>query len=121
MIIDHVTLTVAVHISTTYGLVKPGRHVARGGLSSWQKRRALELIDAHLDGRLGITELARSCRLSSSHFAHAFKQSTGRTPHQWLTYRRIEKAKGLLRELDLPERQARTLELVADGVVERYA
>ena len=102
LFVDHVTLTVAVHISTTYGLAKPRHHVARGGLSSWQKRRALELIDAHLDGALGIIELARSCRLSSSHFTHAFKQSTGRTPHQWLTYRRIEKAKGLLRDATLP-------------------
>jgi AraC family transcriptional regulator len=102
LFVDHVTLTVAVHISTTYGLAKPRHPVARGGLSSWQKRRALELIDAHLDGALGIIELARSCRLSSSHFAHAFKQSTGLTPHRWLTCRRIEKAKGLLRDATWP-------------------
>jgi geranylgeranyl pyrophosphate synthase len=35
--------------------------------------------------------------------------------------RYVADAKELLRELDLSERQARTLELVADGVVERYA
>jgi geranylgeranyl pyrophosphate synthase len=33
----------------------------------------------------------------------------------------VSEAKALLGELDLSERQARTLELVADGVVERYA
>jgi geranylgeranyl pyrophosphate synthase len=38
---------------------------------------------------------------------------------QALSY--VAEAKELLRDLDLSERQARTLELVADGVVERYA
>jgi octaprenyl-diphosphate synthase len=33
----------------------------------------------------------------------------------------VRDAKDLLRELDLNVRQTRTLELVADGVVERYA
>jgi geranylgeranyl pyrophosphate synthase len=35
--------------------------------------------------------------------------------------RYVAEAKTALSELDLPERQRRALELVADGVVERYA
>jgi len=40
--------------------------------------------------------LARACELSKRHFTRAFRQSTGAAPHQWLQYRRMEKAKHLL-------------------------
>jgi AraC family transcriptional regulator len=56
--VDHIALAVATHISTTYGRVQRRRRLARGGLSPWQKRRAVELIESHLDGRLEIKLIA---------------------------------------------------------------
>jgi AraC-like DNA-binding protein len=70
----------------------------RGGLASWQVRRALGLLEAHLDGNISPVQLAQECGLSPSHFARAFRISTGLAPHQWLLHHRVEKAKAALRD-----------------------
>jgi AraC family transcriptional regulator len=58
-----------------------------------------------MDDDPSIADLAQECRLSASHFARAFRQATGMPPHQWLTKRRVERAKELLLEgsLDLAQ------------------
>jgi AraC family transcriptional regulator len=58
---------------------------ARGGLASWQLRRAREFINANLAGDPSISQVANECGLSSSYFARAFKQATGIPPYRWLT------------------------------------
>jgi len=45
--------------------------------------------------------LAGLAQLSPYHFSRAFKQSFGMPPHQYLTSRRIERAKTLLAERKL--------------------
>jgi AraC family transcriptional regulator len=54
-----------------------------------------------LADQISLGELAKECRLSISHFARAFRQSTGETPHRWLLKRRIEAAKELLLSSEL--------------------
>ena len=54
------------------------------------------MMRSHLDEAVPLAELARACKLSPSHFARAFRQTTGRPPHRWLVEQRIEKAKQLL-------------------------
>jgi AraC-like DNA-binding protein len=56
----------------------------------------------NLDGAVRLADLARECELSVSHFARSFKASFGVTSHQWLTARRIERAKELLVLTNLP-------------------
>ncbi|HKX77687.1 MAG TPA: AraC family transcriptional regulator [Novosphingobium sp.] len=68
----------------------------RGGLAAWQERRAKELIDSAIGRQVTLQELADTCRLSASHFAKAFRQTTGKTPHQWLIERRIDRAMTLM-------------------------
>jgi transcriptional regulator GlxA family with amidase domain len=51
---------------------------------------------ANLDKDISIAQLASECGVSSSHFARAFKQATGRPPHRWLLERRVETAQALL-------------------------
>jgi AraC-like DNA-binding protein len=41
-------------------------------------------------------DLAAACEVSVSHFARSFKATFGIPCHQWLTQRRIERARGLL-------------------------
>ncbi len=96
LFVDSVALAVAVHVVTTYGHLQPRTPRARGGLAPWQRRRAAELIDAHLDAHITIAQLARACGLSSSHFVRAFKASLGVTPYRWLLERRIDRARDLL-------------------------
>jgi len=67
-------------------------------LSAWQERLAKHLIEERLGERLAIAELARDCGLSRCHFSRAFHASTGLSPHQWLTRRRLLRARELLLE-----------------------
>jgi AraC-like DNA-binding protein len=80
----------------------------RGGLAPWQERRAKDLLMANLDGGIGLDALAAECGLSRSHFARAFKTSTGISPLRWLAAQRIDRAKIILQATDLP------LEQIAD-------
>jgi AraC family transcriptional regulator len=66
-------------------------------LSPRQQARTFELIDARLHGDLSVEEIARHCELSPSRFTYTFKRTTGVTPHRWLTQRRVDRAKDLLR------------------------
>ena len=98
LFIDHYTRAIVAHVAHAFGGMQLGKAIWRRGLAPWQERRAKEFIDAHLDGDISVLQLATACRLSSSHFSRAFRQSTGMSPHQWLLRRRIEKAKALLRD-----------------------
>ena len=68
----------------------------RGGLASWQRHRAEEMLRANLLGDVSLAEVAQQCGLSAGHFSRAFQQSFGSTPHRWLEQRRIEAVKELL-------------------------
>ncbi|WP_028744869.1 helix-turn-helix domain-containing protein [Rhizobium mesoamericanum] len=95
--LDHVTLAVAVHIAQRYGGMRLHAR-PKGGLASWQEKRAMDMIDANLGGDISLRELAAECGLSRSHFARAFRSSTGLSPHQWLLRRRVEFAKTMLKK-----------------------
>ena len=52
----------------------------------------------HLEGDLHLRQLAREAGISTSHFIRSFRQSTGKTPHQFLLRRRVERAKNVMRD-----------------------
>jgi AraC-like DNA-binding protein len=76
--------------------------VARGGLSPGVLRRVREYIDANLETDVGLDALAKVAGLSRCHFARAFKQSVGTTPHNFLMYRRFCKAVEFIADTNLP-------------------
>lgn len=98
LFIEHVTLAVGTHLAESYGDMRAEHRARRGGLASWQEKRAKEFLDAHLDGDVPLAGVARECGLSASHFSRAFRQSTGTSPHQWLLQRRVDRAMELLVE-----------------------
>jgi len=73
----------------------------RGGLASWQERRATAFMDERLDQSFPVSDVADACGLSVNHFSRAFRRSMGKPPHRWLLDRRIEKARELLRDTSL--------------------
>lgn len=75
---------------------------ARGGLPPGVMRRVREYIDANLEANVGLDRLSEIAGLSRCHFARAFKQSAGATPHNFLIHRRLCKARDLLRDTNLP-------------------
>lgn len=70
--------------------------IVLGGLATWQLKRAIDYLDAHLADDISLAEMAATADLSPYHFCRAFKQSTGLPPHAWLTARRIERAQDLM-------------------------
>ena len=74
----------------------------RGGLPPGTLRRVREFIEAHLDGTVTLQALATVAGLSMYHFARAFKQSEGVTPHAYLVTCRVRRAQSLLAATDLP-------------------
>lgn len=72
----------------------PVRH--RGGLSAAAKRRALELMDAHLDSNVSVQLLADEVGLSPAHFARGFKETMGVAPHQYLLHLRLDRSRRML-------------------------
>ena len=80
----------------------PPRQSARGGLAGWQKKRIAEYIEENLADDLLLSALAKVAGLSPFHFARAFKESFGLPPYRYVTSRRIEMAKVLLAQPDLP-------------------
>ena len=59
-------------------------------------RRARAMIDGRYDHPLNLDQLAREAGFSRYHFIRLFRQAYRQTPHQYLTRKRIEKAKELL-------------------------
>ncbi|HWB32779.1 MAG TPA: AraC family transcriptional regulator [Acidobacteriaceae bacterium] len=105
LFLDHVALALAAHIAHIYGGMKSPTRIVRGGLSPHQERRVKELMAASLTRDITLLHLAAECGLSTRHFARAFRQSTGLTPHRWLMQHRVEHARRLLanRALSLTE------------------
>jgi transcriptional regulator GlxA family with amidase domain len=64
--------------------------------------RAKDRMDAVSHEEWPVARLARVSRVSEAHFARSFKDAFGLPPHRYLLTRRIERAKTLLRDTDLP-------------------
>ncbi|HEY2750733.1 helix-turn-helix transcriptional regulator [Phenylobacterium sp.] len=97
---DHLTLAFAAHAAQTYGGMRIVPRPLKGGLAPWQERRSKEMIGGNLRGATPLREIADACGLSVSHFARAFRRSTGLAPHAWLLQARVEAAKAMLRRQD---------------------
>ena len=95
-------LAVTAHVAQTYGGLRRRTELARGGLASWQVKRACEKLESDLGGKLSLEQIAADFGLSVSHFSRAFRVSTGLPPHQWLLRQRVNTAKQLMSVRDLP-------------------
>ncbi|MBS1492122.1 MAG: helix-turn-helix transcriptional regulator [Bacteroidetes bacterium] len=60
--------------------------------------QAKMFIDEHFAEQIDVDNIADEACFSKFHFIRLFKKTYGRTPHQYLTYVRIENAKELLKK-----------------------
>ncbi len=100
--VDHLVFAAHAYIARTYGGIKIAPSIVRGGLAPWQLNRATDMLKANLDGQIALSQVARECKLSVSHFVRAFKQTIGEPPYRWLLQQRIDTAKELLLHSGLP-------------------
>jgi transcriptional regulator GlxA family with amidase domain len=64
--------------------------------------RAKDRMDAASHEDWPVARLAEVSGVSQAHFARSFKDAFGAPPHRYLLTRRIERAKALLRDTDMP-------------------
>jgi AraC family transcriptional regulator len=90
------SLSMALAVRLVQGAVP--RTIASVGqtLSSRQKHRLVDFIQAHLDQDLSLVDLAGVAAISVSHLKVLFRRSFGMTVHQYVIHRRVERAKVLL-------------------------
>ena len=69
---------------------------AQGGLPRVKLLHAIDYIHDQLHTDLTIAGIARAVFLSPYHFTRLFKQSTGRSPYQYVIEARLKKARELL-------------------------
>jgi AraC family transcriptional regulator len=92
----------AVHLLRNYAGAGVGAQRFAGGLSGGRLRRVLSYIAENHGREVSLDELASEAAMSTFHFAREFKRATGTTPHQHLLKFRVERAKALLAEGQLP-------------------
>jgi AraC-like DNA-binding protein len=90
------------HLLRRYAAGRQSARALPGGLTPFKLRRTIAYIQEHLEHELSLTKLAIVTQTSPSHFARLFKQATGQTPHQYVLWCRMEQAKRLLVETDVP-------------------
>jgi AraC family transcriptional regulator len=89
---EALSTALAVHLLREYA----GAKRQNGGLLREKLVRAVEYIQDQLDTDLTVSGIARAVGLSPYHFTRLFKESTGRTPYQYVVDARVKKAKELL-------------------------
>ena len=79
---------------------------AIGGLARGQMRRVEELIDSRLSAPVAsspsLNDLAAEANLSVHHFAREFRRTTGVPPYAFMLRRRLERARQLVIQSNLP-------------------
>lgn len=98
IMVESQAVQIFVHLMRLNGV---GSKPVKGGLSAFDLRRVLAKIEKRLSDPPSLDELAQEVGVSRRHFFRAFKQSTGKTPHAYLSDHRMEHAVDLLRNTDL--------------------
>ncbi len=97
---SHVKIAVSMLRSYTVEPLAGNRNAAAPaharGLAPWQTRKVTEFIDGALDSTIRLRDCASRVRLSTSHFARAFKATFGTTAGHYVRCRRIERAQNLM-------------------------
>lgn len=76
------------------------QRIAKGGLAGWQLRRVVDYMAEFIASDIALNDLTVLTGLSRAHFFRAFKQSTGLSPHRFLTRMRMDQARILLETSD---------------------
>lgn len=88
----------AAHLVEKYTETTTQAQGDRGGLPIRQLRKVQDFVAEHLAEEISVERLAEMVELSSSHFAHVFKETTGMTPLQFVTRERVTRAQQMIRE-----------------------
>lgn len=101
--IDTLAQMMAVHLARNHSTQsRPVQLPLTQKLSGGKMRRVIEYIEENLDNDLSLEAMAAEVDLSPIYLARAFKAAVGQSPHRYVLTRRVERAKELLRNTELP-------------------
>lgn len=99
---EALAIELALHLLRHQSTAAIPERKAASRLSPRKLKRVLDYIDAHLRDDMALADLAGLLAMSPGHFARLFRQTTGLPPHRFVLERRVERAKVLLIETDVP-------------------
>jgi AraC family transcriptional regulator len=99
--LESLASVVAIHLATHYGRSRAESRACIG-LPPHKLSRVLAFIKEHIGDAVPVDSLASTVHMSPCHFARMFKHAVGQPPHVYITGKRMERAKELLRNTDLP-------------------
>ena len=100
LFVEQLGVTIGTHLLDRYGNAPSQSNQKNRRLSGLHEARAKDMLLAKAQENVSIEEIANACNLSRSYFIRAFRETTDRTPHQWLLERRIDRARDLLKHSD---------------------
>lgn len=100
--VDLLAAQLAMHLLRRHSVNDDSARSYRGGIPRYKLRRVIDYIRDNLGVDLKIAEIAQQVNMSPSHFTRQFKLATGLAPHQYIMQKRIEAAKKLLSETEIP-------------------
>lgn len=101
--LDALITLFSTHLLRNYSSLRPHSSPSlNGGLSPATWRKVNDFIQAHLGETLSLEKLASIAHLSPSHFARAFGQTAGQSPHGYVVTSRLARARELIVNTDLP-------------------
>jgi AraC family transcriptional regulator len=99
LLVESLSNTLSAHLVHKYSETDARLKVAASvdkPLDERRLSRVIEFVDARIRGELAVSDMARTACLSPAHFARSFKATTGRTPHEFVSERRLDLAKQML-------------------------
>jgi AraC family transcriptional regulator len=100
--VDLLAAQLAMHLLRRHSVNDGFARSYKGGIPRYKLRRVIDYIRDDLSADLKIAEIAQQVNMSPSHFTRQFKLATGLAPHQYIMQKRIEAAKKLLSETEIP-------------------
>ena len=91
----------AIHVLWNYSSLPRQGEAWVERMSDARLRGVIDYLDASLASEVSLGDLADVAGLSPNYFLSAFKKATGKTPHRFLTEKRVAKACELLRNPQL--------------------
>src|SRR5262249_10086269 len=100
---DSLASVFAMRLARRHSLLKDAQ-ISKGGMAPGKLRKAIEFMNENLEQEedFALAAVADAAGMSYFHFSRAFKQSMGVSPNNYLVERRIDRARKLLAETELP-------------------
>ena len=98
LFLDSMATALSSYLVSRYSAVLPSKVSLTGGLAPSTLRRCIDFIQANLSRSIRLDDLARESGMSASHLIRSFRQSTGKSPYQYVLELRTKRAKSMMQD-----------------------